>query len=188
MSTLTLHTLCLHRNFYDTKILGAHSLHWDTAGTRIFESTGCDIETLQDEDMKYNVLLSVVNCVRKAVNKQTRWSIRRYGGLKKTTLGYAKPQVCFLSRTLSGEHLLYQIRLHKRTLIITNFLLLMQQAKRYVFIEYVGKKAIKTKEQRKDDSKTLSGSKLMRRVRMNLAPFPRWARAPGEGIICCLTS
>lgn len=86
MSTLTLHALCLHRNFYDTKILG---LLWASAGTRIFESTGCDIETLQDEDKKYKELLSVVNCVRKAVNKQTRWSIRRYGGLKKPTLGYA---------------------------------------------------------------------------------------------------
>lgn len=83
MSTLTLHALCLHRNFYDTKILG---LLWASAGTRIFESTGCDIETLQEEDTKYKELLSVVNCVRKAVNKQTRWSIRRYGGLKKTNI------------------------------------------------------------------------------------------------------
>lgn len=55
----------------------------------------------------------------------------------------------------------------------------MQLAKRYVFIEYDGKKAIKTKEQRRDDSKTLSGSKLMRRERMNLAPFPR-CMGPGR--------
>ncbi len=86
MRTLTLHAHGLHRNFYNTKILG---LLWASAGTRIFESTGCDIETLQDGDTKYKELLSVVNCVRKAVNKQTRWSIRRYGGLKKPTLGYA---------------------------------------------------------------------------------------------------
>lgn len=79
MNKPTLPKLCLQRNFYDTKILAkfAHRQRGGgVAGTTIFESTGCDIETLQDEDIKYTVVLSVVNCVRKVVNKQSARSIR----------------------------------------------------------------------------------------------------------------
>lgn len=89
-----------------------------TAGTRIFESTGCDIET-QDEDTKYTVPLSVVNCVRKAVNKQTRRSISRYEGLNKkpTTLSSTN------RKTASFQQNIFQtspVRLNNNKFLIVN--------------------------------------------------------------------